>query len=71
MSIDQGGGITGYYYFRGAPGFMRAGDGFTTFDPPGSINTYPLSINSRGSITGYYFSSKHGMSHGFVAIREQ
>src|SRR5437667_5469259 len=37
----------------------------TSFDPPGSTGTLPLSINPRGEITGYYNDSG-GVQHGFV-----
>jgi hypothetical protein len=58
-------------------GFIRHPDGhFTEFDPPGlgtecsgvfnfSCGTWPLSINSKGSITGDY-NDPNGASHGFV-----
>jgi hypothetical protein len=36
-----------------------------TFDPPGSINTQPLSINRGGTITGYY-EDADCFYHGFV-----
>lgn len=38
---------------------------FTSFDPPGSRYTIPLSINNFGSITGYYFE-RSGGTHGFL-----
>jgi hypothetical protein len=38
---------------------------FTTFDPPGSIATFPYSINTVGAITGNYFEAS-GVAHGFV-----
>ena len=37
---------------------------FTTFDPPGSIETIPNSINPSGAITGYYFDGN--IFHGFL-----
>jgi hypothetical protein len=37
---------------------------YTTFDVPGSTNTYPMSINKTGSVAGDY-DSNSGM-HGFV-----
>jgi hypothetical protein len=36
-----------------------------TFDPPGSIQTEPLSINALGAITGWYLDGNDG-NHGFV-----
>src|SRR5438270_1478022 len=38
---------------------------FTNFDPPGSVFTYPVSINKSGVITGYYDDS-NGVTHGFL-----
>src|SRR5437868_5840441 len=38
---------------------------YTTFDPPGSINTFPMSINKTGSIAGQYLDSNN-VAHGFV-----
>ncbi len=35
-----------------------------TFDPPGSIDTFPLSINDAGQITGTYYDGT--ADHGFV-----
>jgi hypothetical protein len=35
--------------------FLRApGGSFTTFDPPGSLSTYAVAINTAGTITGFY-----------------
>ena len=34
------------------------------FDPPGSLQTEPLSINSAGAVTGYY--SDGSALHGFL-----
>jgi hypothetical protein len=40
--------------------------GFTIFDPPGSVlGTFPSSINDAGQVTGYYVDSGF-VSHGFV-----
>src|ERR1700733_4649345 len=36
----------------------------TSFDPPGSLQTEPLSINSAGAVTGYY--SDGSALHGFL-----
>jgi len=38
---------------------------FTTFDPSGSIYTYAASINTSGTVAGYYEDSR-GVMHGFV-----
>ena len=37
---------------------------FTDLDIPGAIATYPLSINNRGQIVGYYWDGDY--VHGFV-----
>ena len=41
----------------------------TTFDPPGSIETIPNSINRSGAITGYYFDGN--IFHGFLRSRQR
>ena len=59
--------ITGYYG-DGIQnrGYVRFPHGMiVTFDPPDSTNTYPQSINSAGSITGYYRDASF-VSHGFI-----
>ena len=40
------------------------GPTITSFDPPGSLQTVPLSINTAGSVTGYY--SDGTAVHGFL-----
>jgi hypothetical protein len=59
------GEITGEYLDATANwhGFLRASDGnIGVFDVPGGTNTFPVSINSDGAITGYYASSGVGRS---------
>ena len=41
----------------------------TSFDPPGSTETIPLSINPAGEITGWYFPFGGHQDHGFVRGR--
>lgn len=68
LSINPSGEITGYYYDANnvVHGFVRDINGtFITFDPLGSIATYPASINPSGEITGHYFDA-NGRSHGFL-----
>jgi hypothetical protein len=49
-----------------AHGFLRAANGtFTTFDPLGSIDTQPFSINAGGAITGFYIDASF-VFHGFL-----
>jgi hypothetical protein len=38
---------------------------YVSFEVPDSVATYPLSINDKMTITGYYVS-KSGLTHGFV-----
>jgi hypothetical protein len=38
----------------------------TTFDPPGSVQTTPMSINAGGAITGSY--SDGNTTHGFLRM---
>ena len=40
---------------------------FTKFDPPGSIETIPTSMNPSGAITGWYFDGN--TYHGFLRSR--
>ena len=50
VSVSPEGAIAGYYADANATlhSFLRTRDGgFTTFDPPGSRYTFPLSINRR------------------------
>src|SRR5436853_342841 len=44
------------------PAYAQA---ITSFDPPGSVGTFPSSINDAGEITGSYRTSD-GAAHGFV-----
>lgn len=39
---------------------------FTTFDPPGSLGTSPVSINPAGHIVGNYYDLSN--SHGFLRV---
>src|SRR5215469_7366452 len=67
--INGAGAITGNYFNSlqfDTGGFVRDPEGnFTYFDPPGSVSTFPQSINAGGAITGYYSST--GV-HGFVRL---
>jgi hypothetical protein len=47
-------------------GFYWLQDGtYTSFDPPGSINTVPTAISETGLITGYLNGTDH-IVHAFV-----
>ncbi|HWY16459.1 MAG TPA: hypothetical protein VNX86_15090 [Rhizomicrobium sp.] len=72
FSIDSKGQVAGYYMLNndGVPhGFMRrTGGKIISFDPPRSVYTVPLSIDSSsysGAIVGYYKDSS-GNYHGFL-----
>jgi hypothetical protein len=68
-AINSGGAVTGYDCDDvSCSGFVRAADGtITSFDPTGSILTYPFDINRKGSITGYFCDSSDPCSaQGFV-----
>jgi hypothetical protein len=74
FSINAAGAITGNVPEITGPsvvihhGYVRDPEGnFTTFDPPGSILTIPLSINAGGAITGYY-NEANGVIHGSPGI---
>ncbi len=67
FGINPAGTITGYYSDASNVfhGFLRTSDGtFTTFDPPGSVNTIPNAINPAGAITGWYDDANG--QHGFL-----
>jgi hypothetical protein len=59
--------ITGQLWdANGIHGFVRNAAGkITTFDPVGSINTFPSAINNKDTITGAY-SGNDRRGHGFV-----
>jgi hypothetical protein len=47
-------------------GFLRdVGNTFTVFDPPGSNESVPLSINNQGLIAGWYRDTNN-VEHGFL-----
>jgi hypothetical protein len=67
FSINAGGAVTGHYNGEhgNGHGFVRRANGtLISFDPPGSFDTSPNSINAKGTITGTY-SDGHG-AHGFL-----
>jgi hypothetical protein len=68
VDINDSGEIIGSYQKTGADynhGFVRSADGvFSEFDPPGSGETAPASINSAGVVTGFYVLG--GVTVGFV-----
>lgn len=39
---------------------------YTVFDVPGATATYPVSINNRGDVAGYYFGANPFQPRGFV-----
>ena len=47
----------------GHPAF--AGATIITFDPPGSVGTYPYGANALAAITGFYKDSS-SLYHGFL-----
>ena len=48
-------------------GYVRTQDGtFTSFDPAGSADTEPFSINDKGVIAGFYSDNFYLLEHGFV-----
>jgi hypothetical protein len=72
LSINPAGEITGFYLDANYEwhGFLRARDGtFTTFDPPGSVQTAPASINPAGEIAGLYLDP-NGIAHAFRRARD-
>jgi hypothetical protein len=72
LSIANSGTVAGDYYNSGgvSHGFMRKTAGkIKSFDPPGSSQTFPLSVDSartdKNAIAGYYEDSS-GIAHGFL-----
>jgi len=65
VSVNTSGAVTGYGWDYG---FVRTPNGvITEFAVPGSIATYPASINDKGFIAGTYRGSDSGvLNHGFV-----
>src|SRR5262249_25328932 len=61
--INARGDITGYVFGRYVSGFLLSNGALTTFSVAG-LNTWPLAINSRGDIVGWFDDS--GGSHGFL-----
>src|SRR5262249_15630586 len=57
--------LTGIVVFLAAEVSTDA-QSITSFDPPGSILTWPLGINDRGTITGYYLDGVAYQYHGFI-----
>lgn len=77
IGLNDWGAITGFYLDASNVyhGFVRHPDGkVTTFDAPGAnvtagsySGTFPVSINNRGEIAGYYLDS-NGVNHGFLLL---
>ncbi len=65
VSINTSGTVAGYGLDYG---FVRTPDGvITEFSVPGSIATYPASINDKGFVAGTYRGTDTGsLYHGFV-----
>ena len=64
-AINQGGTVVGIY--DAFHGFLRSPSGvFSKFDVPGAVNGFvPASINSQGSVAGYWFDV-NAVPHGFL-----
>lgn len=77
VGLNDAGAITGYYLDANSVyhGFVRSPAGtVTTFDAPGAnttpgsySGTFPVSINDRGEITGYYLDANN-INHGFLLL---
>lgn len=64
--LNASGAITGTACGLVCHGYLQtSNDTVTTFDPPGSTFTVPVSINPGGEIAGDY-SDANNVSHGFV-----
>lgn len=70
LGLNDWGAITGFYVDASNVnhGFLRSPEGkITSFDPPGSTGTFPVSINDAGVVTGFYLDSNN-VNHGFVLL---
>ncbi|HTV32677.1 MAG TPA: hypothetical protein VME69_06195 [Methylocella sp.] len=70
MAVNDEGAITGAFSIlpesAAGHGFVRTQGGtIATFDPPGSVETFPSDINARGAITGWYEDASD-VIHGFL-----
>ena len=68
-AINSSGVITGFWLdtYGSRHGFVRDTQGnLNSFDPPGSYYTFSASINTSGTITGYFQASQYSPRHGFV-----
>jgi hypothetical protein len=66
-AINTGGVVAGWYTDSGQHdhGFVRGADGsIATFDALGAYDTWPLAINDKGAVAGYWLGS--GGYHGFL-----
>lgn len=67
LDINDEGTITGFYLDVSgvSHGFVRSAAGvYTSFDPPGSFQTFSFSINRSGTVTGSFYGN--GPEQGFV-----
>ena len=68
-SINHG-QVGGHWADTTAHGYARQADGAVkTFDPSGSTGTYPVSINKKGSVAGFYYD-ENNVNHGFLRSRQ-
>jgi hypothetical protein len=70
VSLNDWGAITGLYSDSNYVdhGYVRSPQGkIVTFDPPGSIGTFPFVINNAGTVLGYYLDA-NDVYHGFLRI---
>lgn len=83
LGLNDRGAVTGVYFDANfvSHGFLRTPDGeVRSFDAPRAatvtpqapwywMGTLPVSINDRGTITGYYIDANN-VSHGFLVLPE-
>ena len=66
-SINDSGGIVGYYFdSTGQHGFLDTAGSFTTINVPGVVFTRAYGINDSGQIVGN-FTDASGFTHAFHA----
>jgi hypothetical protein len=54
--------------FSASAAFPQITFTFTSFDPPGSLETHAYAVNNRGNVTGYYLNSTSGLFVGYERL---
>jgi probable HAF family extracellular repeat protein len=65
FGINSLGDVAGLFSNGVIHGYTNIGGNFATLDPPGSIETHALGINSSDAVAGFYYDSS-SRTHGFL-----